>query len=600
MKNAKKYIKVLRLNQKMTLFVIVVLVIPIIGFSTVTFNYIEDVRVSDKIKDIKLNMAQSQSTIQKNVEMCNMSTQVFLNSKTLIDWACLFKEEKEIAIEDKLKFYKNDIASLEKIVNSNPYLYQIRVYIDSPTVVEMMPILYSYNRLENLSWSKDKDFKSGTWQFDYEDSLFSQYVYAPTKHIVSLVTEITSNEYGRLGVIEVATRMELLFPQIYHSTNEQWACFIDDEGEVYADDREGLKWSSYALRIFREIKDKIGEGYYEEMEIGGESVIVASQPVKELDGYLLKIVSLKEDRAELNKIWSVFLVCLSICLLLVIILISRIIKIMLKRLYKVISTVRQVGNGDLNIRVPEGGEDEIGELGHQINRMLSRISGLMEESIKRERLVKDSEIRALQNQINAHFIYNVLESVKMMAEIEERYDISDALTSLGKLLRYSMRWVKYNVTIEEEIDYIKNYLALINLRFDYKIILSISMSEEILKQAIPKMSLQPIIENAIYHGIEELAEDTTIYIKGSIKDKYCLIEITDSGVGMTEEEVITLRRKIAGEIETKGSSGNGLGLKNVQDRIKMNFGKEYGISVTSKEKCYTKVIVKIPYKVGRG
>lgn len=600
MKNAKKYIKVLSLNQKITLFVIVILVIPIIVFSAVTFNYIEDVRVSDKIKDIKLNMAQSQSTIQKNVEMCNMSTQVFLNSKTLIDWANLFKEEKEIAIEDKLNFYKNDIASLEKIVNSNPYLYQIRVYIDSPTVVEMMPILYSYDRLERLSWSKDKDFESSTWQFDYEDNLFPHYVYTPTKHIVSLVTEITNHEYGRLGVIEVATRMELLFPQIYQSTNEQWACFIDSEGEVYADTREGLKWSTYVPRIFREIKDEIGEGYYEQMEVRGESVIVACQAVKELDGYLLKIVSLKEDRTELNKIWNIFLVCLCICLLLVIILISHIIKIMLKRLYKVISTVRQVGNGDLSIRIPEGGEDEIGELGYQINRMLSRISGLMEESIKRERLVKDSEIRALQNQINAHFIYNVLESVKMMAEIDEKYDISDALTSLGKLLRYSMRWVKRNVTIGEEIDYIKNYLALINLRFDYRIILSISMSEEILKQTIPKMSLQPIIENAIYHGIEELAEDTTIYIKGSIKEKYCLIEITDSGVGMTEEEVITLTRKIAGEIETEGSSGNGLGLKNVQDRIKMNFGKEYGISVISKEKCYTKVIVKIPYKVGRG
>ena len=95
--------------------------------------------------------------------------------------------------------------------------------------------------------------------------------------------------------------------------------------------------------------------------------------------------------------------------------------------------------GNLEIRVPHCGNDEIGELGLQINKMLSHITQLMDDNIKREILVKDSEIRALQNQINAHFIYNVLESIKMMAEIDEKYDISDAVTALGKLLRYSMK-----------------------------------------------------------------------------------------------------------------------------------------------------------------
>ena len=108
------------------------------------------------------------------------------------------------------------------------------------------------------------------------------------------------------------------------------------------------------------------------------------------------------------------------------------------------------------------------------------------------------------------------------------------------------------------------------------------------------MSLQPIIENAIYHGIEEIAEDTSIYIKGTLSENYCIIEITDSGKGMTEEETRRLQKKIEGEIETTGSSGNGIGLKNVQDRIKISFGEEYGISIASMKDCYTKVIVKIP------
>ena len=192
------------------------------------------------------------------------------------------------------------------------------------------------------------------------------------------------------------------------------------------------------------------------------------------------------------------------------------------------------------------------------------------------------------------FIYNVLESIKMMAEIDEEYDISDAVTSLGKLLRYSMKWVSGNVLVEQELEYIKNYMALINLRFDYEIYLSLNLPEIILQQEIPKMSLQPIVENAIYHGIEQMAEDTNIYIKGRVEGNDCVIEITDAGRGMTEEEMAQLRQKIAGELDSSGGSGNGIGLKNVQDRIQIAFGGAYGIEVASQIGCYTKIIVRIP------
>ena len=145
--------------------------------------------------------------------------------------------------------------------------------------------------------------------------------------------------------------------------------------------------------------------------------------------------------------------------------------------------------------------------------MLDNIQVLMREKIQQEVLVKNTEIKALQNQINAHFIYNVLESIKMMAEIDEKYEISDAITALGELLRYNLKWVSSNVTIREEVAYIRNYIRLMNLRYDFAIILSVNIDDDIYSQSIPKMSLQPIVENAILHGIAELGEDATIYIK---------------------------------------------------------------------------------------
>ena len=173
-------------------------------------------------------------------------------------------------------------------------------------------------------------------------------------------------------------------------------------------------------------------------------------------------------------------------------------------------------------------------MGTQINYMLDRIQLLMQEKIDGEVLVKNTEIKALQNQINAHFIYNVLESIKMMAEIDEKYEISDSITALGELLRYNLKWTSSNVSIREEIAYIRNYIRLMNLRYDFTIILSVKIDADLYSQRIPKMSLQPIVENAILHGIAELGEDATIYIKSVRENDDFEIMITDSGVGMDE------------------------------------------------------------------
>ena len=592
----KQYGKQLKFNQKITIFVISVLVIPIIAFYIFIFKNIEASNINDKMRDLKVKMAQSKSIIEKNVEMCNMTTQVFLNSKNIMDYISAIKSGEEFTMQEHLEFYRNDIENLEKILNSNPYLYQIRVFVDSPYIIEMMPILYKYDRLKQLSWYQEGEIKSGSWKLDYDDSLLSEHFSQKMPHVVSLVTDISNYKQGKLGIIEVATKMDLMFPDIYKSSNDQWTCFIDKEGNYYDDKTCEVDWKSKVDRFLENASFDRSQAYYDVVELDGEKMLVAWEPIKLLDGYLLKVVSLRNEMQHIKQLRNVYLILLVFVLLVSTLLISFVVKLILRRLYRIMEVVHQAQKGDLSVRVSACGGDEIGELGYQLNHMLSKISELMEEGIQREVLIKESEIRALQNQINAHFIYNVLESIKMMAEVNEEYEISNGLTSLGKLLRYSMRWVSHNVTISEEIDYIRNYLALINLRFDYKIILSISMQDEMWAQEIPKMSLQPIIENAICHGIEELAEDTTIYIKSHIHETYCVIEITDAGKGMSEEQVNRLRKKIAGKIETSGGAGNGIGLKNVQDRIQISFGGEYGISVVSKEGYYTKVIVKIPYQ----
>lgn len=467
MKKLTQLITSVKLNQKITLFVIVILAIPVIIFSIVIFEFLRDDQIRGKLEDTKISMAKSQNTIRKNVEMCNMSTQVFLNARPLMQFVIDMKKGTNMETERILDFFKSEVTNLEKIANSNPYLYQIRMYVDAKKVIEFMPILYNYDRLRNLEWAKNEDFESGTWQFDYEDAIFPEYVKVAIPHIVSIVTRVNDFEYGELGVIEVATKMELLFPDMYSSDKDNWCAFIDNKGKVYFDPQLSGTWEAEVDGLLAKIKKTGSESYYELTELKGNHVIVACEYVKVIDGYLLKIVSVEADVSHINRLRNIFVFILVAGFGMVTLLIIHSIRALLRRLYEVINAVNLIGEGNLSTRVPVSGDDEVGHLAQQINLMLEYMTKLMKQGIQKERLIKDTEIRALQNQINAHFIYNVLESIKMMAEIKEQYDVSDALTSLGKLLRYTMKWGNQFVTVGEEIEYIKNYLALINLRFDY-------------------------------------------------------------------------------------------------------------------------------------
>lgn len=595
MRKLKKLFSAMKLNHKITVLIFGTIVIPMVILAVLLFQNMRQSIIKEKVKNVEISINQSYNHIQKNVELCHMSTQVILNSESFWDKLVEFQNSKEIDKNELLEFSRIDVRNIERLVNSNPYLYQIRIYIPTKKVPEMMPVLYHTDRLDNFDWYDSEDNRKMVWNFDYVDTIFPYYVLKPSKNIVSLTTKVRLSKKKIDALIEVATKMDVLFPDIYEADEEQWTCFVDEQGTYfYGEGDSNQKWVEFAEGVFKTIPKDTKESYYYNMYLDEEPVVVGYIPLDQFNGHLLKIVSLKKAFQDINEKRNVFLVGFFLVVAVLIFAANFLVRLVLRDFYRVIHTVSKVKEGDLTIRVPVCSSNEIGQLSGQINDMMDTITSLMEDQLKRELLVKDSEIRALQNQINAHFIYNVLESIKMMAEVEERYDIADAVTSLGKLLRYSMKWVSKNVTVREEVDYIKNYLALINLRFDYEIYLSINMPEIIWDQEIPKMSLQPIIENAICHGIEEIAENTSIYMKGILFEDYCTIEITDSGKGMTEDEVRKLQRKISGEIETSGNSGNGIGLKNVQDRIKISFGEPYGISVASRKGLFTKVIVKIP------
>ncbi len=589
-KRWKKFWNGLKLNRKFTLVIILLVIMPISILAGLLFYNMEQNVISENRNYMQYIMKRGEDNVRKNIDSINMTTQFFLNDESLLKMLAKAARREKLETTELMEFYHSDIASLERLVYNNTLLYGVRVYTVNDNVQEMMPILYSHSRMDKMEWSKKRDYAG--WNYNYQDKLFDDY---GVTAIASLVTNVEDYENGRIGVIETAVTMENMFPMLYEDIADEWSCFIADEGELYFGDN-GQEISGEFVRALIEDgleKDGIHTEY---MKQGREHLVVSYLYIREMQGALLSVKNISESIHYVFWMRSSFIAIMIVIMIGLSFLINYIVTRLLRQFYDILKSIRMIQKGDLSVRIENCGNDEMGELGIQINKMLDYIEQLMKENIDREILAKNSQIRALQNQINAHFIYNVLESIKMMAEIDEEYAISDAITSLGSLLRYSMKWVSNNVIVEEEIEYIRNYLALINLRFDYEIYLSLNIPEEVLKQEIPKMSLQPVVENAICHGIEELAEDTNIYIKGIVRDEDCMIEITDAGRGMSEEEVESLRKKIAGEIETSGGAGNGIGLKNVQDRIRMSFGERYGIEIDSKLGCYTKVTVRVPMR----
>lgn len=216
--------------------------------------------------------------------------------------------------------------------------------------------------------------------------------------------------------------------------------------------------------------------------------------------------------------------------------------------------------------------------------------------LNRRLLAKNAEIRSLQNQIDAHFMYNVLESIKMMAEIKEDYEISDAITSLGEMFRYSMQWTSGLVSIEDEIEYTKNYLALINVRHDYEYKIIIDIDEDLMNIKIPKMSIQPIVENAISYGLEEVTNDSEIKVSAKKSKNKVIISVTDFGTGITKEKLEEINYKLKYMDEVDEDQEHGRALVNIKQRLNVYYGHSYDLIIDSKYNEYTKVYFEVPYE----
>jgi two-component system sensor histidine kinase YesM len=359
---------------------------------------------------------------------------------------------------------------------------------------------------------------------------------------------------------------------------------IDSNGIVVSSRDKGIaiskpyKNSTLAEQILINREKKINAF---DMTMDGKLYMVAYSYVPTAKWFVVSTIPYSYLNSEATKIGQKLLILSLLCLLMSIILsyiFSLSVSTPLKHLVK---AMNQVKKGNLEIELKDKSTDEIGEVSGNFDIMVKEIKSLMENIKINEKHKRIAEIKALQAQINPHFLSNTLNTVKWLANAQKADNIETLVSSLIQLLHVSMGKGGDYISIRDEIEYIKSYIKIQEFRYFDKFEVIFNIEEDILDYKILKFILQPIIENSIIHGIGPMDEKGLISVKAYKYDDELILSVTDNGTGICKEKIDQVLKSSASK-----SSFSGIGIYNVNERIKLNFGEQYGLSIQSVEGLY--------------
>ncbi|MRN53811.1 sensor histidine kinase [Paenibacillus monticola] len=361
---------------------------------------------------------------------------------------------------------------------------------------------------------------------------------------------------------------------------------VDQRGRIVFPEQQTTTTLEAAGIVLPDNIDKAGL----EIKKDGQTFLTSSYEIGEYGWKIVQIVpveALTKDNKVIIKVTAlVFLISFFLSGILWY-LVSRSIVRPIKQL---ISTMKDVRGTNLEVKANVTSTDEIGLLTVTYNYMIQRINGLFNQVVEEERQKRNAEIKALQGQINPHFLYNTLNTIRWMAIIQKADGIKEVVDALGRLLRNTFRQPTARITLEEEINMLKDYVFIQQTRYRDKFQVYYEVEDELNAAECVKFILQPIVENSIFHGIEPKDGPGVIRIKAIAKDSVLKITVEDNGVGMSDEQI----SEIINAHHRDQESNNGIGVQNVNDRIQMIYGEKYGLQIDSRISCYTKVHITLP------
>lgn len=474
----------------------------------------------------------------------------------------------------------NTYIAAASIMSSNRKLFDIG-FVDNSSVY---PIL-NYNMI-NLITQK----KTPTWI----GLVNMKYKYGGNENVLAIAKTIIGTDTGHILGTAILYLKEKNVASIYldNMVNKDDKFFIiddqrniistQDKNELYKKFDEKKYLGEYKLEEFSNIKSHI-------RNLDGTKALITVEDFQKLNWKIVSIIPLDEITYENKVITRIIVIFGLICLICAFVASYILSYTISKPILKLVNIMKEIKSGSLKRRADFNAKGEIGMLGEGFNSLMDKINSLLDQIYNDQKLKRENEFKLLQSQIKPHFLYNTIETIISFIKLDLKDNAMTTAKSLAAFYRISLSKGNDIISIEDEIHLIDNYLSIQKLRYveylDYKL----DFDEEILKYQIPKLTLQPLVENSIYHGLKQKDEKGLLTIKGYYDGNTINIEVIDDGVGMTEEQMLRVLNR-----QTKEQQSTNFGVHSVDSRLKLLYGEQYGIRIESRVKEYTKVVVILP------
>lgn len=409
---------------------------------------------------------------------------------------------------------------------------------------------------------------------------------------LSQAVELTSNGNSTLGVLLVDmnySSIEQLLNKANTDTSTEYVYLMDGDGEIIYHPKQKLLYTN----LYKE--NNLAAANYEDgsvkEEFQGEKRLVSVKTISYTGWKIVSVAPMSSFNVGMADLRLVVILFVSLAMLMIIVLNQLVSARIAKPLQKLNESVKEWESGNMNPDIYMGGSLEVEHLGRTLRSTVEQLQQLMNDIVVEQEEKRRSELDALQSQINPHFLYNTLDSIVWMIEGERYDDAVFMITQLASLFRISLSRGRTIISIEDEIKHAQNYMNIQKRR--YKDIFSVKfrIDDEILNCCTVKLIVQPLLENAIYYGVEGMDGDGEIEVIGYRKENDVYIEVKDNGLGMPENMVEALLIE-NNRVRKKGS---GVGLINVHNRIRLRFGSPYGLEIESRLDEGTTVRIHLPY-----
>lgn len=411
---------------------------------------------------------------------------------------------------------------------------------------------------------------------------------------LSRAVELTSNGTSTLGVLLVDmnySSIEQILKKANVGNSSEYVYLIDGKGEIIYHPRQKLIYTD----LYQENNIEAAgyeDGSTEEI-FQGEKRLVTVKTVSYTGWKIVSVVPMSSFDMGMTgtKYFVIMLVTVS---MLAVILLNQLVSASIAMpLKKLNNSVKEWETGNMNPSIYIGGSMEVEHLGCTLRSTVEQIRQLMQDIVVEQEEKRKSELDALQSQINPHFLYNTLDSIVWMIEGERYEDAVFMITQLASLFRISLSRGKTVISVEDELKHARNYMNIQKVRYKNIFEVRFDIDPEILQCCTVKLVVQPLLENAIYYGVECMDGDGEIDVNGYRREDDIYIEVRDNGLGIPENEVEQLLK----ENNRVHKRGSGVGLLNVHNRIRLRFGEEYGLEIESEPDEGTTVRIHLPYIV---